>query len=370
MLLQGGGALGAYHHGVYEALATDSLDVTWFAGTSIGAILAAILVGNPPEQRLEKLNAFWGRISWPQPFPAPPPEHPLRKPVNHASALASMVLGQPEFFAPRYLSAWSGLSDPYARASFYDTSPLARTLEDLIDFDRINNADIRLSIGAVEVETGHQVYFDNRDQTIDVRHVLASGALPPAFAPVRIGGCSYWDGGMLSNTPLDVVLNDEPRRNRLCFMIDLFDPNGPAPTDSADLYERYKDIIYASRSSTQIETHRQLYNLRRALSDVYGRLPAADRDDPDLKSLLKLGCTTTTCIVHLIYRGQPYRSWAKDFQFLPQTLADHRQAGYEDGRKALAERPWNDPVPPHEGIVVHEVDNRRNGPRVPHDGAC
>jgi len=360
LLLQGGGALGSYHHGVYQALSEGGCEPDWFAGTSIGAIQAAILVGNPPESRLDRLAEFWRRITWPQWWPAPSPTHPLRKPMNIAAALGSAVLGQPGFFQPRSWSpeVWTLENGPLL--SFYDTTPLERTLLELIDFGRINNGDLRLSLGCVEVQTGRQVYFDNHRHTLDVRHVMASGALPPAFAPVKIDGCHYWDGGLLSNTPLDVVLNDTPAGNVLCFMIDLFDPHGPVPRDLDEQEDRHKDIRYASRSNTQIQVQRELQNLRQTINDLYERLPETEREDPEIQALATLGknCNLTN-IVHLIYRGQAYRSWAKDFNFLAQTLEDHRRTGYEDGCQAVRESPWEDPVPLHTGVMVHEVNNRR-----------
>ncbi|WP_440998127.1 patatin-like phospholipase family protein [Arhodomonas sp. SL1] len=361
LVLQGGGALGAYHQGVFDALAQAGPDIDWFAGTSIGAIQAAILAGNPPERRVAALEAFWRRISWPQTLPAPPPEHPWRKSINIASAMGTMLWGQPNFFTPRPGGAW--LSPMMSgEVGHYDLSGLEQTLSELIDFERLNEGPARLSLGAVEVETGRQVYFDNRERRLDLRHVMASGALPPAFPAVPIGDYSYWDGGLLSNTPLDAVLDANPRRDTLCFLVDLFDPAGRTPEDLDQLEDRRKDIIYASRSRAQVDHHRQLHALRHAVGELYRALPPERRRDPELKELSKLGCTTTMYLVHLIYRGQAYRSWAKDFTFLPQTLADHRACGQRDARHMLAERPWEQPVPEHEGVVLYEIDNRVPAP--------
>lgn len=356
LLMQGGGALGSYHHGVYEALSASGYHMDWFAGTSIGGIQAAILAGNPPERRLERLAAFWQRITWPQLWPAPPPSHPARKLVNLAYAMGTMVWGQPGFFRPD----WQGpLPLPWksdGQVHYYDISPLRRTLEELIDFRYLNESGARLSLGAVEVETGRHVYFDTNHQRIDVRHVLATGALPPAFPAIEIDGARYWDGGLLSNTPLSAVLEDNPRRSTLCFMVDLFDPQGPPPTDLDQLEDRRKDIIYSSRAHTQIDDHTRMHDLRRAVSMLFHRLPEEAQTDPELAPLKALGCTTTVSVVHFVYPGQAYRSWAKDFTFLPQTLADHRERGYQDAARALRERPWDAPLAEHLGAVHYEIN--------------
>jgi len=355
MLLQGGGALGAYHHGIYRALAEADYRFDWFAGTSIGGIQAAIMAGNPPEEREAKLEAFWQRITRPQFLPAPPPTHPMRKSVNLADAMITMCFGQPGFFRPDPMAALPWPWNQGKQPAHYDLTPFRHTLEELIDFDRVNHGEERLSLGAAEVETGRHVYFDSRDQTIDVRHVMASGALPPAFPAVTIDGMSYWDGGMLSNTPLDVVFNDKPRRSTLCFMVDLFDPNGQTPGDMDEIEDRRKDIIYASRSHMQIADQSKLHNLRQAITTLYNRLPAEQQRDPEVQELAELGCTTTMNLVHFVYGGQAYRSWAKDFSFLPQSIADHQRRGYADARAALRNCPWEDPVPAGIGIVHHEV---------------
>lgn len=359
LLLQGGGALGTYQLGVFEALTEAGYVPDWVCGTSIGAIQSAIIAGNPPEHRLDRLHAFWERISWPQPVPLPSPEHPMRQPMNIAYAMASAMVGQPGFYAPHagWPWFWWGVDSKPANG-FYDTTPLRETLLEMVDFDRLNDGPMRVSLGAVDVETGRHKFFDSRDIRLDVRHVMASAALPPSFPSVEIDGRHYWDGGILSNTPLDVVLDDVPRRSTLCFMVDLFDPAGQTPRSLDEVEDRRKDISFASRSHEQIEQHRTLHNLRRAVSELYDRLPAEARRDPWVRSLQELGCTTSVNIVHFIYRGQAYRSWAKDSTFLRQTLEDHRRAGYSDGVAELASRPWEKPAPAHVGVRVYEVENQ------------
>ncbi len=356
LLLQGGGALGSYHHGVYEALAATGYIVDWFAGTSIGGIQAAILAGNPPERRLERLETFWRRITWPQLLPAPPPAHPARKLINIASAMGTMMWGQPGFFQPDWLGPLPGPWKVRGQVHYYSLAPLERTLTELIDFDYLNRSDVRLSLGAAEVESGRHVYFDSSHQTIDLRHVLATGALPPAFPAIEIDGAHYWDGGLLSNTPLSVVLEDNPRRSTLCFMVDLFDPRGSPPMDLDQLEDRRKDIIYASRAHTEIENHSRMHDLRHAVSVLFEHLPEAERNKPEVAALEALGCTTTVNVVHFVYPGQAYRSSAKDFTFLPQTLADHRRRGYEDATTALRDPRWEEPLPAHLGAVHYEVN--------------
>ncbi|MDW7745998.1 patatin-like phospholipase family protein [Halomonas sp.] len=357
LLLQGGGALGAYHHGIYEALAEGGIEFDWFAGTSIGAIQAAILAGNPPEHRLEQLEAFWERITWPQWVPVPGPEDPMRKATNIGSALWTMVLGQPGFFQPRVPMPWDFLVQHNPDVSLYDVSLLEDTLKKVIDFDYLNSGHTRLSMGAVNVESGEHVFFDNHRQTISARHVMASGALPPAFPSIEIEGCRYWDGGVLSNRPLDIVLNEHPRRSTLCFMVDLFDPEGWRPGNLDELEDRRKDVIYASSSTAQIDSHRMVHNLRHALYEFYRRLPDSEKQDPVVQALAEECCTSEIKIVHFIYRGQAYRSWAKDFTFLRQTLEDHRGSGRHDGNLILRARPWTASLPPQTGVAIYEVDN-------------
>jgi NTE family protein len=339
LLLQGGGALGTYQLGVFEGLSEAGYTPDWVCGTSIGAIQSAIIAGNPPEQRLERLHEFWERITWPQPWPFPPADHPWRQPLNIAYAMGSALVGQPGFFTPRMTlpSFFAGTGAEVANGVF-DTTPLRSTLLDLVDFDCLNDGPMRVSLGAVDIDSGRHVFFDSRDQRLDVRHVMASAALPPAFPSVEIDGHHYWDGGILSNTPLDVVLDDVPRRSTLCFMVDLFDPVGVPPKGLDQVEDRRKDISFASRSAEQIEQHRQVHNLRRAVTDLYEHLPPEQQRNPEMKALRDLGCTTTMNIVHFIYRGQAYRSWAKDFTFLRQTLEDHRRAErLAEGLSHLAE---------------------------------
>jgi NTE family protein len=355
LVLQGGGALGAYQVGVYAALEEAGYMPDWVAGTSIGAINAAIIAGNPPGRRLEKLEAFWKRIATPELWPVRPSDGPAQRMASMAGSWHAVAFGQPGFFRPRVVNPWLARPGSPGAVSFYDTDSLRGTLADLVDFDRINGRETRLSLGTVHVTTGRQVYFDNARDEIGVDHIMASGALPPGFPPVVIEGEPYWDGGILSNTPLDIVLDDTPRVSTLCFVADLFDPVGPEPATMDEVMARHKDIAYASRTRGHIEGYRATHNLRRAVNALWQQLPAELRNDPEMMRLLSLGSTTTMNIVHFIYRGGDVLISAKDYDFSAGSLARHRAAGYRDAAGQIARHPWQASAPSHVGVVVHEL---------------
>jgi NTE family protein len=353
LVLQGGGALGTYQVGVYAALEEAGYMPDWVAGTSIGAINAAIIAGNPPGERVDKLDAFWKRIASPDLWPARPPDGPAQRMASLAGSFHAMAFGQPGFFRPRIANPWLAPPGSPDALSFYDTDALRGTLAELIDLERINSGQTRLSLGAVHVMMGRQVYFDSARDAIGLDHILASGALPPAFPPVVIDGEPYWDGGILSNTPLDIVLDDAPRVSTLCFMADLFHPAGPEPATMDEVMARHKDIAYASRSYRHIEGYRVTHNLRRAVTALWSRLPAEMQNDPEMMRLRSFGCTTTMNIVHFIYRGGDSLTSAKDYDFSAGSLARHRAADYRDAAAEIARCPWHAPAPPHVGVVVH-----------------
>ena len=358
LVLQGGGALGAYQVGAYQSLDEAGYEPEWFAGTSIGAINAAIMAGNPRERRLERLEAFWSAICRPLPFA---PENGLPRRLFSAwSAWTTAALGQPGFFEPRQVSPFLASPGTTQAISYYDTTALRRTLESVIDLDRINSGAERLSLGAVNVRTGEQVYFDTIRQKLRYEHIMASGALPPAFPPVEIEGEWYWDGGIVSNTPLDVVIGQLPRRSTLCFMIDLFDAEGPLPQVMDDVETRRKDIIYASRSERAIEAHRQTHNLRRAVLALWEALSPETKQNPHLSALADLGCTTTMHIVRLVHRSEPDELACKDYEFSSASFEEHRAAGYRDATRRLADPAWLQPVPPDIGVVVHDPPPRED----------
>jgi NTE family protein len=354
LVLQGGGALGAYQVGAFRALDEAGYCPVWFAGTSIGGINAAIMAGNPPERRLEKLDEFWRTISRDTPL-MPPADGLPRRAFNLWSAWQTMALGQPGFFNWRTVSPWLAAPGTPAAVSFYDTGALRLTLEKLIDLDRINGGSVRLSLGAANVRTGQQVYFDSMRQKIGYEHIMASGALPPAFPPVEIDGEWYWDGGIVSNTPLDVIIDQLPRRSTLCFMVDLFDSLGPLPQVMEDVEARRKDITYASRSERSIAAHQANHNLRRAIMTLWEALSPEAQKDPHLNALGDLGCTTRMHIVHLKHQSEPGELSSKDYEFSAASAWEHQERGYRDTRRRLAHPTWLDPVPPDVGVVVHEL---------------
>lgn len=362
-VFQGGGALGAYQAGVVEALAAAELPPDWLVGTSIGAINAALIAGNAPADRVAALRRFWDRVTRPGLAPHLPVNPFTSLWQQGLQTLQTLTSGVPGFFKPRGLSPWSSAWDmnrraPLAQLGFYDTAPLADTLRELVDFDRIAAAETRLTLSAVNVRSGELALFDNRDghTRIGPEHVLASGALPPGFAPVVIDGEAYWDGGIYSNTPLDVVLDDADRRDMLCFMVDLWDASEAAPQTMAQTLTRYKDIQYASRICEHLDDHERLQNLRRAVRLLGRQLDAATAAEPAVKALLALGCNSHIDVVHLVMRALPGEDSWRDIDFSDSRLRARWAAGLADGRQMLGRAPWR--VPPREsiGMRVHTLD--------------
>ena len=344
LVLQGGGALGAYQAGVFEALAAMDHTPDWVAGISIGAINAALIAGNPPERRVERLREFWQGVSS---FPWAPALPPLaegvdgaRDVLNETNATIAMLFGVAGFFSPRAPAAPFQPSGTLAAISYYDTAPLRQSLERLVDFDLLNSGAVRLSVGAVSVTRGNFCYFDTSQQRLDARHVMASGALPPSFPPVEIDGEFYWDGGLVSNTPLQYVLDEPGRRARLVFQVDLFAARGEMPANLSEASEREKDIRYSSR--TRLNT---TYELRRqatvqAAQRLLARLPARLRDDPDARLLAAIPCEASVDVVHLIYRSKHYESHSKDYEFSRASMLEHWAAGLADTQATLEDPRW------------------------------
>jgi NTE family protein len=340
LLLQGGGALGAYQAGVYEALAQDDLHPDWVAGISIGAINSAIIAGNRPERRVDALREFWHAISA-SPLGIPHLPHveygdTQHQFINQARAFNILLFGAPNFFVPRLPppAVWPpGSAD---KASYYDNSPLRSTLERLVDFDRINSGEMRFSVGAVEVRSGNFTYFDSTTHKIAYEHIAASGSLPPGFPATRIGDDYYWDGGLISNTPLEWVLESSPRRDTLAFQVDLWNARGELPKDMIEVEVRHKEIIYSSRNRAATERYRYVQKLRIALANLLRQIPEELRGSEDAKLLLQASDDKVCNIVHLIYRARPYEGIAKDFEFSRRTMEEHWQAGYNNARQSLA----------------------------------
>ncbi len=334
LLLQGGGALGSFQAGVYERLDQLSIDIDWVAGISIGAVNAAIIAGNPPERRVERLDAFWRKLSGGMPnFLLPEDDH-IREAAHLSAAAAVAMFGVPGFFRPHMIPPPFQPEGTPGATSFYETDPMVETLDSLVDWDLLNDGPVRLSVGAVDVENGNFAYFDTRDPVkptrIDARHIMASGALPPGLPAVEIDGRHYWDGGLVSNTPLSHVL-DHQTGDMLVFQVDLFPAEGPLPRQMTDVYSRQKDIQYSSRTRQVTDQYLRLRREHRALCALIEKLPPAMADDPDLAELRGYLDQGSVNIVHLIYRSRAWESGARDFEFSRATMLDH----WEQGREAV-----------------------------------
>jgi len=340
LVLQGGGALGAYQAGVYEGLAECGAAPDWVAGVSIGAINAALIAGNPPERRVERLREFWDRVSAQQPFIPPPAMDSMRPVLDQMSTASAFMFGVPGFFSPRMVPPFFSLDGSIGALSFYDTTPLKATLEELVDFALINRNGVRLSLGAVDLRTGNSVYFDSKEMPIRAEHVLASGALPPGFPPVQIDGELYWDGGIVSNTPLWYVLDADPRMNALIFQVDVFSARGEAPKNLAEVQERAKDIQYASKTRFNTNRVKEIEALRIALLRLLAKLPAALQDDPDVKKLTAVSKPKAISLVHFINRHHPRATSFKDAEFSRATVTDLWRGGLGDVRSAKTNPQW------------------------------
>jgi NTE family protein len=340
LLLQGGGALGAYQAGVYQALDEAGLYPSWVAGISIGAMNSAIIAGNPPERRVDRLREFWEMVSssplgLPN-FTALDPKNQFgRQFINQAQAMNILLFGAPHFFSPRVPppSLWPP-SNPL-NASYYDNAPARATLERLVDFDLINKRQIRFSVGAVDVCSGNFRYFDSDDCEIRVEHVMASGSLPPGFAATEVDGSFYWDGGLISNTPLQWVLDSQPRKDTLAFQVDLWSARGELPKDMIEVEIRQKEIIYSSRNRAATDQYKHAQKLRIALANLLREVPQELRDGDDAKLLSGVANDKVCNIVHLIYRTKKYEGIAKDFEFSRRTMEEHWKAGYSNARETL-----------------------------------
>src|SRR5437868_446085 len=403
LLLQGGGALGAYQAGVYQALAESHLNPDWVAGISIGAINAAVIAGNTPEARIEKLRQFWELVTaaplWPNSRPLVAARtNPVGPFVDQAIAMAAsfgsvglslvsgkpldghaeelravwqdiatvsgwtrlfdptffaaggdfargfanqmnagvaLTRGAPGFFVPRLPIPWLQPAGTLEATSYYDTTALKPTLERLVDFDRINAREMRLSLGTVNVETGNFVYFDNTTHKIGPEHVMASGALPPGFPAVEIDGEHYWDGGLVSNTPLNWVLEREPRQDTLAFQIDLWSAPGDFPHTMAEVPTRQKEIQYSSRTRANSDRFKYLQKLRSALSSLLEKMPEDLKNSPECEILKPAATQKVYNLVQLVYRSQRYEGESKDYEFSRPSMEDHWRAGYHDTVRTL-----------------------------------
>jgi len=370
LVLQGGGALGAYQAGVYEGLHEAGIRPNWVAGISIGAINAAIIAGSPEGERIERLRGFWASICRPTGLDSLPwgwgetlagwfGELPFgfgSPPVNgQLAAIRALTQGQPGFFSPRYPSPYLLRDAGAASTSFYDTTPLADTLRRYVDFDLLNSGVVRASFGVVDVMTGNFEYFDNTAVRLGPEHIMASGALPPGFPAVEIDGRAYWDGGLVSNTPLAKVLSAQPMRDTLAFQVDLWPARGPLPTTMEEVAQRQKDIQYSSRTRTVTNTYQRVLKLQRSLQRLLERLPESERNSPELADIRAQACTPVVNVVNLIYEAKQYERQSKDYEFSTEAMRDHWQFGLADIHRTLAQPRVLERPAPDQSFVSHDV---------------
>jgi NTE family protein len=369
LVLQGGGALGSYQAGVYEGLEEAGVVPGWIAGISIGALNTAIIAGNAPGERIAALKEFWTTIC--QPASSPPlwpffeqtlfhTTDDIRKMFAQWSASSALLEGQKGFFVPRFPPPLTMVPGDPQNTSYYDTAPLKATLERLCDFDRINSGETRVSVGAVNVGTGNFVYFDNTKMILRAEHFMASGALPPGFAAVEIDGEYYWDGGLVSNTPLSEVLETTPRRDTLAFQVDLWSAVGEVPVTIGSVGERTKDIQYSSRTRMVTDTLSRTQQFRRLMREVLDKVPEDIRNtDKWCKFAQEIACSKRYNIVHLIYCDKAYETDFRDFQFGMPTMLEHWESGLDDIRDTLAQPGWLDLPENDAGFVTHDIHRRR-----------
>lgn len=368
LVLQGGGALGSYQAGVVQALLEREIEPHWVAGISIGALNAALIAGNPPEQRLDALQAFWDTICRPA-LPMPwldawqdwvvqsAPQ--VQRFFSATAALRAAAEGQRAFFSPRGVWPWLGL-DEGPEASFYDTSALKTTLERLVDFDRVNDGPMRVSVGAVNVRTGNLEYFDNRGRhgphRLRAEHFMASGALPPAFGAEEIDGEHYWDGGLVSNTPLQHVLDEAPDRSTVAFQVDLWRAKGPLPRNIYEVQARIKDIQYSSRTRAGTSRAGESRLLGNVLQRLLTQVPKdARQSDIWCRLAQRLGGVAPVSVVHLIYQEKEWEGLAKDYEFSPRTMRLHWHVGLQDARAALSHDNWWTGCHTDDAFATHDV---------------
>jgi NTE family protein len=360
LVLQGGGALGSYQAGAYQALCRHDFEPDWVAGISIGAINAAIIAGNPPERRVARLKEFWEMVSSPVPWSPITADGRGRSFFNETSAAMVATFGVPGFFTPRLPPAPLWPQGSPESLSYYDTGALRVTLEHLVDFDRINDLKTRLSVGAVGVTSGNFKYFDNFEfkklgKKIGPEHIMASGALPPGFPSIVIDGEQYWDGGIASNTPLDYVLDEDVSNALLIFQIDLFSARGPLPDSLLEAAEREKDIRFSSRTRMNTDKNKQLHNARKALRDLIDKLPEELKSDPSLEILRKAAKENTVTVVHLIYRSKNYESSSKDYDFSRIGMVEHWGAGERDVHLSMRHTEWLERPQTGETMMTYDL---------------
>jgi NTE family protein len=353
LVLQGGGALGAYQAGVYQALHESGIAPDWVIGTSIGAINGALIAGNRLEHRLARLHDFWHRVEKASSFSAAALAPAARQFVGNLETLLGGVAG---FFAPNAL-AWLGANTRVGleAASWYTTAPLHASLGELIDIEVLADPATRFTVGAVNVRSGRMRYFDSRDERLGLDHVMASGALPPAFPAVRIDGEPYWDGGIYSNTPIEAVLDDRPRRDSVIFAVNVWRPDGDEPQSIWEVMGRQKDIQYASRADSHITRQKQIHHLRHVVRELARRLPAKQRESAAIKELASWGCGTVMHVIPLLASRLDGDDQTKDIDFTAAVVRARWQAGLDDTLRVIERAPWSAAVDPIEGVIVYRA---------------
>ncbi len=350
---QGGGSLGAYHIGAYRAMHENGYFPDVVSGISIGSFTAALIAGNEPENRISALTNFWKKISYPDFGEGIKMTDDLRRKHNKFSSLQGFIFGQPNFFEPRTPPPQFQSPGSLEALSYYDTSPLRDTLLEFVDFDRINKGKTQLLLGAVKIKTGELVFFDSAKQKLGPEHVMASGSMPPGFPPMKIDGELYWDGGCVSNTPLEGIFQIKPSLHTLCFMVDLFNGPGEEPKTMDDVAARQKDIQFASRTTHHIQHVCDKHNLRKALNHLLSKVPDSLAQDAAIKEIKELADQTNFDIVHVIYNPPAYEISTKDCEFSRTSIIDRAEHGYIDTRRAIDKSPWTEAKKAHMGSRIH-----------------
>jgi NTE family protein len=355
LVLQGGGALGSYQAGVYQALHEAGLLPDTVAGVSIGSINAAIIAGNPPERRVERLRDFWETITARPVSLFAPDGDAARKATNAWSALLTTTLGQPGFFTPNPVNPWFSPRGSKTATAFYSATPLRETLARLVDFDLLNSGAVRYAAGSVNVLNGNFAYFDSTRTRILPEHVLASCALPPAFAAVQIGTDYYWDGGLVSNTPLQHVLENAPFLHMLIVQVDLFSARGVIPRDMDDVLARQKDIQFSSRTRLVTDYFREKHDRDALTKRLLARIPDDHLDEAEVQLKTRLAQMPEATILELIYQQAAYETQAKDYEFSAASMHEHWSSGYLDMQRTLRHRDWLEVSDGDDGLSVHDI---------------
>ena len=354
LVFQGGGALGAYQGGVYQALHEAGIEPDWVVGTSMGAINGAIIAGNDVDSRLDRLREFWERIER-KPLWGDTPWSQMAG--NAADYFTTIFGGIPGYFSPNRAVAW-GLNALVGveQAAFYTIDDLRKTVSDVVDFERIKTKHPRLTVGAVNVRTGKMNYFDSREVPITLDHVLASGAVPPGFPAIRIDGDAYWDGGLYSNTPIEVVFDDNPRRDSVVFSVQIFPIAGPEPESVMQVLSRQKDIQFASRADSHIPRQEHIHQLRHMVRELIRLMPESLRETPEVKEMAGYGCGTLMHIVRINATPSDHEDYLRDLDFSRSGIQRRWQSGYADTKRTLERRPWETTIDPMVGVAVHDSD--------------